>query len=374
MMTYWKWNGFAVVCLLLAGCGTMQMELVAVAPDYDLGVPVPALPFAPETYACPQAAEPLKIDGVLDEAVWQRAAWSDAYRDIEGSLKPVPLQSTRCKMCWDETYFYIAAELQETDLWATLTERDAIIFFDNDFEVFIDPDGDNHHYYELEINALNTVWDLLLVKPYREGGPAVHGWDIAGLKTAVTLLGTLNDPSDTDQSWRLEIAIPFAALREATSASCPPELGDRWKVNFSRVQWDLDKAPQSEHGYTKRLDPQTGKSLPEHNWVWSPQGLIGMHLPERWGIVEFRGPDANLSKPEITDEDRVGEALMQAYYQLRNQQAEGVPLQLTPQVLPDGWSDLRFETLGYAFTVQTRKGNVVYSINHQSLLQRKVKP
>ena len=60
-----------------------------------------------------------------------------------------------------------------------MTERDSVIFRDNDFEVFIDPDGDTHAYYELEINALGTVWDLLLLKPYRDGGPAINGWDIA---------------------------------------------------------------------------------------------------------------------------------------------------------------------------------------------------
>jgi hypothetical protein len=26
---------------------------------------------------------------------------------------------------------------------------------------------------------------------------------------------------------------------------------------------------------------------PEHNWVWSPQGVINMHRPERWGILQF---------------------------------------------------------------------------------------
>ena len=25
----------------------------------------------------------------------------------------------------------------------------------------------------------------------------------------------------------------------------------------------------------------------EDNWVWSPQGLVDMHVPERWGVVQF---------------------------------------------------------------------------------------
>jgi len=43
----------------------------------------------------------------------------------------------------------------------------SIIFHDNDFEVFLDPDGDNWMYYEIEVNAAGQVWDLMLVKPYR---------------------------------------------------------------------------------------------------------------------------------------------------------------------------------------------------------------
>ncbi len=56
--------------------------------------------------------------------------------------------------------------LGEPAIWGKLTKRDAIIYKDNDFEVFIDPDGDGLNYYELEINALGTIMDLFLKKPY----------------------------------------------------------------------------------------------------------------------------------------------------------------------------------------------------------------
>lgn len=46
------------------------------------------------------------------------------------------------------------------------------------------------------MNALNTGWDLRLPKPYKDGGPALNEWEIHGLKTAVHIDGTLNDPSD----------------------------------------------------------------------------------------------------------------------------------------------------------------------------------
>ena len=115
-------------------------------------------------------------------------------------------------MLWDDEYFYIGALLEEPHVWGTLTKHDAVIFHDNDFEIFIDPDGDNHEYYEIEINALNTEWDLFLTKPYRDGGPAINAWEIPGLKTAVHVEGTLNDPRDKDTSWSVEFAFPWKAL------------------------------------------------------------------------------------------------------------------------------------------------------------------
>ena len=143
-------------------------------------------------------------------------------------------------MLWDADYLYIGAELREPHVWGTLTEHDSVIFHDNDFEVFIDPNGDNHEYYEFEINALGTSWDLFLPKPYKDDGKAMNGWEIAGLKSAVFLDGTLNDPRDTDRGWSVEIALPWRSLGEQARRPAPPRDGDQWRVNFSRVQWPFD--------------------------------------------------------------------------------------------------------------------------------------
>ena len=181
---------------------------------------------------------PLQIDGRLSEPAWSAAPWSDPFVDIDGTRRP-PL-ATRVKMLWDDEFLYFGADLEEPQLWATLDERDSVIFQDNDFEIFIDPDGDTHAYFEIEINALNTVWDLLLIQPYRDGGPAIHAWDIAGLRTAVNLRGTINRPEDRDEGWSIEVAIPWKILAEAAPRRARPRAGDQWRVNFSRVQWQLD--------------------------------------------------------------------------------------------------------------------------------------
>ena len=283
-------------------------------------VPMPTIPYEPQTYDCARTDHPPVIDGVLESESWDSAPWTDAFVDIVGPARPAPRHRTRVRMLWDASHFYFAAELEEPHLWGTLTERDAIIFHDNDFEVFIDPDGDTHHYYELEINALGTVWDLLLVKPYRDGGPAQHEWDIEGLQSAVHLDGTLNDPADTDRRWTVEIAWPWTSFGAGAGVPSPPRPGDTWRVNFSRVQWHLE---HSDGNYRKVMDPEKGKPLAEDNWVWSPQGLVNMHYPEMWGQVRFRGPSGHQEQPRVHPvAEATRRALRQIYYAQRNHRAQ----------------------------------------------------
>lgn len=278
---------------------------------------VPQIEFAPKHYVCFKTNLPLKIDGKLDEPIWQKADWTADFVDIEGDLKPEPQFRTRAKMLWDNEYFYFAAELEEPDIWATLTERDAVIFYDNDFEIFIDPDGDTHEYYEFEMNAFNTVWDLLLIKPYRDGGDAVNAWDIQGLKTGVSVDGTINQAGDHDRNWTVEIAMPWKVLKECAHKDAPPKHGDQWRVNFSRVEWRME----AKNGkYNKVINPATGKPYPEDNWVWSPQGLINMHYPEMWGFIQFSDKMAGEGKDEFqfNPDENAKWALRQIYYQEKN--------------------------------------------------------
>jgi hypothetical protein len=175
------------------------------------------------------------------------------------------------KVLWSDTHLYIAAHLDETNVAARLNTHDDNLYLENAFEVFMDPDGDGKNYCELEFNALNTTLDLLMNKPYRD-----HGWpdkslELAGMKTAVHIDGTLNDASDTDRGWDIEIAIPFASLKSISNVD-RPRAGDQWRVNFARAEY---------------LEPEK----PEWS-VWSAQGRVDMHLPERFGYVHFKNEPA----------------------------------------------------------------------------------
>jgi hypothetical protein len=224
------------------------------------------------------SSSPIVVDGRLDEAAWRDAPWTEPFVDIEGGAKPRPRFETRARMLWDDGYFYVGAELREPHVWGTLTEHDSVIFRDPDFEVFIDPNGDNHEYYEFEINALGTGWDLLLPKPYKDDGKALNNWEIPGLKSAVHVDGTLNDTRDTDRGWSVELAFPWRVLGELARRPSPPRDGDQWRVNFSRVEWPVEITGG-------RYQKVAGRR--EDNWVWSPQHVVDMHRPESWGYVQF---------------------------------------------------------------------------------------
>jgi hypothetical protein len=317
------------------------------------------------------------IDGNITDAVWQEASWSESFIDIEGDAKPKPALDTRVKMLWSDTHLYIAAELKEPHVWASLKHRDEIVFHDNDFEVFIAPENSTHQYYEVEVNALNTIFDLFLPKPYRNGGGAMIPWNLDKLQSAVQVQGTLNNPKDTDKGWTVEMAIPFRSVTIGNETKVPVE-GTLWRINFSRVQWDTDIKGGN---YMKRKG-SNGRPLPEHNWVWSPQGLINMHYPERWGYLQFtRQKSGGGAKPfSLPYAEKQKNYLwlvyyrQKAHYQKHKQYAadlEELGIQRDfPVLIGERANKLQLEatTRQFMATIQDT-GNSIWSIDQDGLIQ-----
>lgn len=261
----------------------------------------------PKTYIAYHASEKLEIDGSDADVSWSKVDWTDLFIDIEGVKKPT--YNTQAKMLWDDTYFYILAKMEEPHVWGDITEHDAIIFHNNDFEVFIDPNGDTYNYYEIEVNALNTIWDLFVSKPYRETNVALNDWTATGMKTAISIDGTLNNPKDTDKGWMVEMAIPWSVFKKSYFEENVPK-DNFWRVNFSRVNWDH----QITDGTYGRKKNANGDYLPEYNWVWSPQGVINMHEPEKWGYVYFSSKEAGMKDIfEIPKDEKIKWELFKLY-------------------------------------------------------------
>ena len=264
----------------------------------------------PQGYIVYRAASAITIDGIPNEAAWQDASLIDNFRDISGEGFPLPLYHTTARMLWDDQYLYIAAEMEEPNVWAYITNHDQIIYEEPDFEVFIDPDNDCQNYFEMEANALGTLLDLFLIKPYRTAfGTYVNfSWDAPGVKVATHINGTLNDDSDIDKGWSIEFAIPYKALANTVDTSITAS--SYWRLGFSRVEWQT----QNVNGITERLKTDTGTLVPEYNWTWPATGQINMHMPERWNYIYFSNLAAGTDTFHYPADHNLEKLLWAIYY------------------------------------------------------------
>jgi hypothetical protein len=273
-------------------------------------------------YICYRAEEALVIDGKLDEASWKQVPWTSYFEDlgsetIESYQKQTgpPQLKTRVKMLWDDYYFYIGADLEEPHVWGTFLWHDQIICLENNFEIFIDATADHHNYVEIEINALNTVWDLVLNKPYRDKCNPDQAWNIYGLQKDVFVDGTLNNPKDIDKGWSIEFAIPWKALAEYSGYQGPPPDQTQWRINFARTEFehevitsDHTTSDVKNNAYKKKEDGKVDI------WSWRSHGIRGLHAPEMFGIVQFTRSQPGKAKwiEDLAEEARL--VLLDVYY------------------------------------------------------------
>ena len=266
-----------LAAFLLCACGQRE-ETRTVDITYK-----PRMEFDPPTYVCYKAPSLIHIDGKLSKEEWDDIPWTSDFADIEGDKCPAPFLRTRAKMTYDDTGMYFAVLMEEPHVWGTIKEHDAVIYQDNDFEIFLNPTNDTHNYLEYEVNALGTEWDLFLTRPYRDNPTVLNNWEFAGLKSAVAIDGTLNNPNDTDKSWSAEVFIPWTSVFQVERGKVKPEIGEQIRVNFSRVEWTTDV----KDGKYVKVPIQGEEKIREYNWVWAPTGEINIHMPEYWGYVQI---------------------------------------------------------------------------------------
>lgn len=324
-----NWLGISALTMatLLTGCGT-NTEIKTV--DYK---PVPH--FNPPSYICYKAPSTITIDGKISPGEWDQIPWTDDFVDIEGDKQPAPFYQTRAKMAWNEEGMFFAVLMEEPHVWATITEHDAVIYHDNDFEIFLDPSNDTHNYLEFEINALNTVWDLYLSKPYRDPGHTIlDNYEFAGMQTAVYVDGTLNNPNDTDKSWSVGVFIPWKSIYEVIRGKEKPDPGEQMRVNFSRVQWTTEV----RDGKYVKIPIEGETNIREYNWVWAPTGIINIHLPEFWGYVQFSDKVAGTGTDEFikSEDEDIKWILRNLYYrQQEYKSVHGEYASLTAALKPE---------------------------------------
>lgn len=257
-------------------------------------------------YRALRTRTPLALDGSLGSAEWRAAPRSNRFVDM-ATGEPA-LLSTTCAVLWDDENLYLGFWVEDPYPAARQTERDSLIFRENDIEVFIDG-GDC--YYEFEVNALNTVYEVFFIwrDAYRRGSRfdvpefdlvdreaytfggnfdrteecfwkgtnprgvrwAFLDWDLPGMRSEVAIDGRLNDRSEPSRGWTAMLVFPWDGMRHlAGGRNLPPRSGDVWRLFLGRFQ---------------KLD--IGPDQVQAAWCLTPHGVYDTHMPERFSRIEF---------------------------------------------------------------------------------------
>ena len=259
-------------------------------------------------YTAQRASGSIKIDGLLNDSDWQKAKKTPRFVDMANG--GAAIYGTQAAVLWDEQNLYIAFWVEEPFVEARLVEKNSLIFNENDAEVFIDG-GDT--YYEFETNARGTIYQMFYIwrDAYKKGSRfdvpefdvvnnnaltfggdydrqaptfwkgtnprglrwAFFGWQFPGLESATHINGTLNDDSDIDKGWTVELAFPWKGAEWlAGNRSLPPKDGDVWKIFLGRFEL--------LHIGGNEVQPHPG-------WAVNSHGVYDTHLPQCWTAIHF---------------------------------------------------------------------------------------
>jgi hypothetical protein len=213
------------------------------------------------SYYCQYTETAPVIDGTLDDPAWNRAKEIRLLRNQDGST---PRFETTARLLWDDTFLYVGFACEDTQIYATMTERDATLWEQEVVEIFVDANCDQISYVEVEINPLNTLLDLFVLNRPPQSFHGLFDWDSAGMRHAVHVDGDPNDPDSVDRGWSVEMALPWADF--ATAPHQPPQPGDMWRFNLYRIDQ-----------FQGRVEL----------YAWSPTLCDTFHQPQRFGELIF---------------------------------------------------------------------------------------
>ena len=239
---------------------------------------------ARKRYVARHVAKGPKLDGKLDDAVWNEAPTTGAFVDtMTGGAAG---QKTEAKLLWDNKYLYVAFDNQDTDIWSTLTKRDDKLWTQEADEVMIDADGNGKTYVELQVAPNGNIFDTYL-PTYRKYEDTVdpklkpYAWN-SKMVAKVSVDGTLNKHEDKDKVWTVELAIPLEdvkGLDKASGVKLPPTVGDKWRINMFRMDMPQGKSQQASG--------------------WSPPMVGDFHALDKFGDLVF-GDDKGNAAPAVS--------------------------------------------------------------------------
>ena len=266
-------------------------------------------------YLIKRTNNPIRVDGSLDKDVWQHAEKSPRFVDAVGGTPGI--YDTRAALLWDDEALYVGFWAEEPYPAATLTERDSLLWVENDLEVFI---AGEDTYYELELNALGVIYEVFYL--WRDAYPQFDGngklisgkryfaqekfdilkngavsfggnfdrqdahfwtginprglrwvfrnWDFPGLEVAVKVDGELNNPSVVSKGWTAELKFPWKGFADILGKTPSPTSGDELRLFLGRYNlFHINGHPVNA------------------GWSWHPIGVADNHNPERFGVFQL---------------------------------------------------------------------------------------
>ena len=217
---------------------------------------ITGLPPVP-SYQLKPTKEKISVDGKLSEKSWKQAA--PVVMMFPWDFQTGKKQRTTVKLLRDENNLYVGYECEDFAITATYDKRDDPVYKDDCVEIFINTNPAADHYFGFEMNATGVLYDYFYSYPLRHDMTP----NLEGILLKTEIRGTLNQSTDQDRGWTLEVAIPFKSLNVS------PKKGDQWRIQLNR--WD-------------GTEPDRRLSM------WSNSGMkkANPHNPERFGNLLFK--------------------------------------------------------------------------------------
>jgi uncharacterized repeat protein (TIGR03806 family) len=223
----------------------------------------------PEAFECRWAEMPPVLDGRGDDPAWKDAQPIDNfYLPWLGADARASKTRTRAKLLWDREYLYFLAEMEDSDLYATIKEHNGRLWENDVFELFFKPSTGKPGYYEFQVNAAGATLELFLPRRGSGGYDRFRNDADFHLQAAVKLDGTLNHWQDKDKGWTVEGRIPW---RDFVRTGGRPLVDEEWSFALCRYDYSADfEGPELS--------------------TCAPLSQLNFHRTEDYARLRFKGP------------------------------------------------------------------------------------
>jgi hypothetical protein len=161
------------------------------------------------------SAGPIKVDGILDEVVWQSPEAATGFWEKWPKDNQLALAQTEVRVAFHGQYLYIGATCYDTSAYTIQTLKRDTRYWDSDgFAVVLDPVNQRANGFFFGVSPLNVQSEALLGSGFEE---ASFSWDNRWYSA------TQNYPGH----WTVEMAIPLKTLRYKAGHTI-------WGINFIR--------------------------------------------------------------------------------------------------------------------------------------------